>query len=400
MFGFLRAGLGQAFRGSPRYRLWLALLTILVLIGLPSLWYQFRHGLGVTGMSDEITWGLYIANFTFLAGLATAAVMIVIPTCFFHHEELYQVLLLAMGLAIATSVMCLLFVAVDIGQPLKSWHLIPFIGRLNWPHSLLAWDVIALNGYLILNLAVSGMILYRRFRGEQRSEGINLGLFLLITFWAIGLHTVTAFLFSVNPARPFWNTPLLAPRFIASAFTSGSAFMILAFRVVDHFTSLQAGDKAGRYLALVMTISLQLSLFMVGAELFHQFYVPTADNTSARYLYFGLGAHDEMVLPIRAALVMQVAAMIILMVEALRRNPLWQGAACILAIIGVWVEKGMGLVIPGQVPSPLGEVVSHPITFPETMVCLSIWAFGCLLFTLMARVAIAIEAGTLRQPSP
>ena len=126
--------------------------------------------------------------------------------------------LLGECLAVAAVVCAMLFVVVDLGSPERAWHLIPFLGRFNWPASMLAWDVLVLNGYLALNLVLPCYVLYCRYQGREPNQSLYFPLVVLAIFWAISIHTVTAFLFAANPARPFWHTSLLAPRFIASAF--------------------------------------------------------------------------------------------------------------------------------------------------------------------------------------
>jgi Ni/Fe-hydrogenase subunit HybB-like protein len=223
---------------------------------------------------------------------------------------------------------------------------------------------------------------------------------LLAIFWAISIHTVTAFLYSSNVDRHLWHTGLLAPRFIASAFAAGPAFIILAFKVIDAKTDFKVDPKAIRLLAIVTTIALQVNLFMLGAELFTEFYSPTTHAASAEYLFFGLHGYNALVPWIWTAVAMCIGAVIILMVHKLREHPVWLSAACLLTIVGIWIEKGMGLIIPGFIPTPLGEIFEYAPTLTESLVSLGIWSTGLLVFTILAKPAIPIETGRLSERKP
>ena len=393
---FIRECLKEAFRGGRLYWCWLLFLALVIAAGGFAYGRQYSEGLIVTGMSDQVSWGIYIANFTFLVGLAAAAVLLVVPAYIFHNPHARSVVLLGEGLAVAACATCIMFVFVDLGRPERLLHMLPFLGRLNWPQSMLAWDVVVLNGYLLLNFTIPMYVLYKRYSGEEPNRRVYFPGILIAIFWAISIHTVTAFLYSGNPSRPFWHTALLGPRFIASAFTAGPAFMILAFRVIAARTEFEVSDKVFNLLGLIMALALQISLFMVGVEIFQEFYAPTEHTISARYLFLGVEGHDPLVVYIRFALLAQLVALAILMVHRWRRNPKLLTLACLLAIVGIWIEKGIGLVIPGFVPTPLGEIFDYSVTWVETLISFASWAFGGLVFTVMAKMAIAIETGKLR----
>jgi molybdopterin-containing oxidoreductase family membrane subunit len=394
---FLLDGAGAALRGGRRWWTWVALLLALSALGAACYGIQLRDGLVVTGMSDQVSWGFYIANFAFLVGIAAAAVLLVVPAYIFHRQDAKRVVLIAEGMAVAAVVGAMLFVLVDLGRIDRAWHLIPFIGRFNFPTSLLAWDVVVLNGYLALNLGVPLYVLYRHWQGGEPDPRRYVPFVVLAMFWAISIHTVTAFLFSANAARPFWHTALLGPRFIASAFVSGPALIILVLQAIRRWTDYPVQQGVIRMLALIMTIALQISLFFVGAELFTDFYNETTHAASIRYLFFGLDGLGGLRAWIWAALVLNLVAVAILMVNPLRRRTATLNLACVLALVGIWIEKGMGLVVPGFIPTPLGEVFEYTPTAIELGVALGIWAFAALVFSVLARAAIAIELGRVRR---
>lgn len=394
---FLADGLRAVTRGPWYYWLWVGFLGLVMVTGLGFYLRQLDQGLVVTNLSNQVSWGFYIANFAFLVGVAAAAVMLVIPAYIFHREDVKDVVLLGDMLAIAAVVMAMLFVVVDLGRPDRVWHLIPGIGRFNFPMSLLAWDVLVLNGYLLLNVGISFYIVWNHYHGRTPRVRVYFPFVLIAIFWAISIHTVTAFLFTANHGRPFWDTPLLAPRFIASAFASGPALSIIALMVVRRLTPYPIHQSAIDTLALVMSVALQITLFFVLAELFRDFYNETHHAASARYLFFGLDGHGALRPWIWASLGMLTVAVAILMIHPLRRNPAMLLLACGLTAVGIWIEKGMGLVIPGFIPTPTGEILEYLPNAHEVIVSAGIWATGLLLFTLMAKAAIPIECGRHRQ---
>ncbi len=393
---FLSDAARVLLQGGRAWWTWIGVLCALVLLGAVNYGIQLRDGLVVTGLSDQVSWGFYIANFAFLVGIAAAAVLLVIPAYLFHRQDIKSVVLLGEGLAVAAVLSAMLFVMVDLGRPERFWHMLPLVGRFNFPTSLLAWDVVVLSGYLALNLSLPMYVHYQHYRGRQPDMRLYFPLVVVAIFWAVSIHTVTAFLFSANSARPFWNIALLAPRFIATAFVSGPALIILVLQAVRRFGGYPVGQGVIDTLALVMAVALQVSLFFVVAELFTDFYNEGTHAASMRYLYFGLDGLAGLVPFIWAALAMNLVAVVILSVNPLRRDMRWLNAACVLAFIGIWIEKGMGLVVPGFVPTPLGEVFEYTPTAVELGVAVGIWALGILVFTLLARASIAIEQGAVR----
>ena len=233
LFRFISDIVGEMFRGSKRYWTWLALLVALIGQGVYSYAHQLQTGLVVTGMSDQVSWGFYISNFAFFVGIAAAAVLLVIPAYIFHRKDIKQVVLFGEGLAVAAVMVAMTFALVDIGHPERAWHAVPFLGILNFPDSLLAWDIMVLGGYLLLNLAIPFYVLFAHYRDRQPKSKLFFGFVVITMFWAISIHTVTAFIFSGNPARSMWHTSLLAPRFIASAFANEAPSTI--FLAISNF---------------------------------------------------------------------------------------------------------------------------------------------------------------------
>jgi molybdopterin-containing oxidoreductase family membrane subunit len=384
-----------SFKGSWRFYAWMTVLSAVVLVGGNAWAHQLAGGMAITGMSDHVSWGMYIANFTFGVGLAAGAVMMVIPAYLYDDNEMHDVVLLGEMLAIAAIVVCELFIAVDLGRPDRFWHIMPGIGRFNWPISMLSWDVIVLTGYLLLNLHICGYLVYTKFLGKKPDRRWYRPFVYLSIGWALSIHTVTAFLYAGLGGRPFWNSALLAPRFIVTAFVAGPAFVIVLLQIVRSATSFRIGDGPIGTLTRVMRITVLLNLFMLGSELFTAFYTGGAHASAVEYLFFGHGGH-ALVPWIWTAIALNAASAGLLFVRRDKIVSGWLNAACVCAFSGVWIEKGMGLIIPGFVPSTLHEVVEYVPTLVEWKITAGIWACGLIVLTVAIKVSLPVLSGRLR----
>jgi Ni/Fe-hydrogenase subunit HybB-like protein len=384
---FLWHALLQATDGNWVFYVWMTVLTAVFLVGANAWAVQVRDGMQVTAMSDHVSWGLYIANFTFLVGLAAGGVMMVIPAYLYHDEEMHDLTLIGELLAIAALIMALMFVVCDLGRPDRFWHLLPGLGRFNFPVSMLTWDVIVLNGYLLINLHICGYLLYMRFLGRRPNPKWYVPFVFLSIVWAISIHTVTAFLYCGLGSRPFWNTALLAPRFLASAFVSGPAFIIIAIQILRRALGANFGNGPIRTLVNIMRITILINLLMLVSEVFVEFYTGGSHTAPAHYLYFGLHGHNALVPWIWSSVAMTVTAAVLLLCPSVLENRRMLNTACVLAFAGIWIEKGMGMVIPGFVPSTMHEMVEYLPSLVEWKVMAGIWALGLMIYTILLKIA-------------
>ena len=397
MLTFFRDVLREATTGGRAYHVWMATLTFLMCVGAWAYSVQLSQGLAVTGMHDSVSWGLYISNFAFLVGVAAAAVILVLPTYVFGDLDFKRAVLIGEAVAVAAVTMAIGFVVVDVGGPARLWHVMPFIGVLNWPASLLTWDIIVLNGYLVLNLLIPFYILYSHYQGRQPNHRVYFPFVILSILWAVSLHLVTAFLFAGLPARPFWHSALLGPRFLATAFTAGPALIIVVLAAIRRFTDMEVADATIQKLALVVTIAAQITLVMLASELFTEFYRDTHHSESAQYLYFGLDGKRALVPWIWTSIALNVLATAALSIHRIRETPKALYTCCAALFVAIEIEKGMGTIIPGFIPEPWGNIVEYTPTWVEWTVSLGILALGCFVFTVLAKAAIPIELGRLRK---
>ncbi len=389
-----------SLRGSRQYFVVMTALTAIMLVGANAWAHQVVHGMALTGLSDHVSWGLYIANFTFIVGLAAGAVMMVIPAYLYDDHAMHDVVLVGEILAIAAIAMCTLFIVVDMGRPDRFWHIIPGVGRFNWPVSMLTWDVLVLNGYLLLNLHICGYLFYQRFLGKRPRKRWYVPFVFLSIFWAISIHSVTAFLYSGLGGRTFWNSALLAPRFIASAFITGPAFVILLLQALRYFGNLHIGDGPLETLKRVLRVTVLVNLFMLMSEVFTSLYTGGHHAAAVEYLLFGAHGHHGLVPWIWTAIVLNVLSVVFLYSpERTATSHVLLNAACVCAFCGVWIEKGMGLIIPGFIPSTLHELVEYSPSLTEWKISTGIWAFGFLILFVGLKLAKPILSGEVSAAS-
>jgi molybdopterin-containing oxidoreductase family membrane subunit len=393
---FVKGSFSVVARGSRIYHVFLVVLFAVIANGVWAYRHQLVYGLITTGMRDPLSWGFYIGNFAFLVGVAAAAVVLVIPAYVYSWKPIKQVVLFGEIMAVAAIVMCMLFVTVDIGRPERVWHLMPVIGMPNFPSSLLVWDIFVLSFYFVLNYFIVSYLVYKGYTNQIYSQRLILPLVFLSIPVAIGIHTVTAFLFMGLKARPFWHTAILAPRFLASAFCSGPALMVIVFQIVRRAYGMPIPDAALRKIGELLAYAMAINLFFVGSEVFTEFYARTAHTVHADLQWFG--AHEVRSVAVYSwvALACNGTAFIVFLLPELRSRLPLLTLACCLAAAGVYVEKGLGLLLPGMSPDMRGEVYAYAPTWVEISVGAGIWAVGILLFTLMSRVAIAVDRGELR----
>jgi Ni/Fe-hydrogenase subunit HybB-like protein len=379
--------------GGSMYWTWIAVLLALIASGIAAYTAQITVGLGVTAMRDQVSWGFYIGNFTFLVGVAAAAVVLVIPAYVYDWEPIREIVIFGELLAVSAITMCLLFVTVDVGRPDRLWHMMPPFGHLNFPHSILAWDMVVLNLYFAVNFIVVTHILFRAFHGRHYSHKLVIPLVLLSIPMAVGIHTVTAFLYNGLAARPYWNSSILAPQFLASAFCSGPAILLFVLQLLRKVTTFKIRDEAIWKIAELMAYAMFVNRFLHGAEAFKEYYSSTEHLLYTRYWFQGIGAHRTLVPFAWTAVSLNVLALLLFVNPKTRMNWVTLNIGCFATYAGCYVEKGMGLIIPGLTPDTLGEIYEYYPTITEVRVAAGIFAVGFLVFTLMLKVAIPIVLG-------
>jgi molybdopterin-containing oxidoreductase family membrane subunit len=379
--------LEKALTGSNRYWGWIAVLLAFMAAGALSYVQQYNYGLGLTGMSRDVSWGVYIAQFTFLVGVAASGVMVVLPYYLHNYKTFAKITILGEFLAVAAVSMCLLFILADLGQPLRALNVLLH----PTPNSILFWDMIVLNVYLFLNIFVGWVILTAEKKEVAPPKWIKPFIYISIP-WAVSIHTVTAFLYAGLPGRHFWLTAILAPRFLASAFAGGPALLILLCLIIKRVTRFDAGQEAIQKLVTIVAYAALINVFFVLLEFFTAYYsnIPGHMHT-LDYLFFGLHGQGQLVPWMRVSTIFGIIAIIMLLVPATRKREDTLAIACILLFISLWIDKGIGLVIGGFVPNPLEEITAYHPSFQEIMITLGVWATGFFILTVLYKIALAVK---------
>jgi Ni/Fe-hydrogenase subunit HybB-like protein len=379
--------LETALKGSKKY--WLLLLVLVVLhgIGASAFIYQLKKGLTITGMSRDVSWGIYIAQFTFLVGVAASAVMVVLPYYLHNVKEFGKITILGEFLAVAAVSMCLMFILVDLGKPMRMLNVILH----PTPNSVLFWDMIVLNGYLFLNIVIGWVVLSAERKEVPPPKWVKPFIYVSIP-WAVSIHTVTAFLYAGLPGRHFWLTAIMAARFLASAFAAGPALLILLCLIVRKVSKFDPGKEAIQKVAKIVVYAMIISIFFVVLELFTAFYSQIPGHMQGFvYDFVGLHGKSNLVPWTWAFAIMAVVATLMLLVPAIRHNEKTLAVACVLVFISLWIEKGVTLVITGFIPNPFESITQYVPTLPEMAITLGVWATGFLVLTILYKVAVSVK---------
>lgn len=383
-------------KGGAKFYAWMGFLALLSAGALYGFYLQNTEGLIVTGMTSQIHDGLYFANLVFLVGVAAGAVTIVFPAYIYHHKAMHEVTVLGEMLAIAAVIMVMLFVFAHMGRPDRLWHMLPFIGIFNMPGSMLAWDVLALSGYLLLNFVCGFYYLHAKYSGSPVNNKWFMPVVYISIVWALSIHTVTAFLIATMPARPMWYHSMMPIRFITTAFAAGPCLIILAFMIIRKNTKMWIQDSAINLLSTIITWCLGLALFLTMSEIVVELYARTEHANGLYYLMFGLHGLTSLVPWFWSSLVFMIIAFVMFLIPSVRTNYKLLPIACVLAFVGIWIEKGMGLIVPGFVPTPIGEVTEYYPTLIEVIMTLGNWAIGFFILTILLKGAIGILVGDVK----
>jgi molybdopterin-containing oxidoreductase family membrane subunit len=376
-----------AVKGSKGYWTWIVALLAVVGAGVTVFLWQLKMGLMITGMSRDVSWGFYIANFTYMVGVAAGGVMVVLPYYLHNYKAYGRITIMGEFLAIASIVVCELLVFVDMGQPMR----LPNVFLYPTFHSILLYDIIVLNVYLLLNIVVGWNVLEAERNGVHYQKWLKPFIYLSIP-WAVSIHTVTAYLYCGQPGRGFWLTAILAPRFLASAFAAGPSLLILLCLFVRKVTKFDPGKEQIQSLAKTVAYAICINVFFFLCEVFVAFYSNIPEHMDhILYLFAGLHGKGNLVIWMWSSMALMLIGIILTVVPATRKNETTLAAACVVIIAGTWIDKGLGMISGGFVPNPLHEVNEYVPTIPEIGITLSIYALGALVLTLLYKIVVGIK---------
>ncbi len=382
--------LEKAFEGGKSYWIWILFLCALIAIGFYNYLQQFSVGLGLTGMHRDVSWGLYIGQFTFLVGVAASAVMLVIPYYLHDFKKFGKIVILGEFLAISAVLMCMLFIMADMGQPMRFMNIMLH----PTPNSVMFWDFLVLAGYLVINALVGWVTLGADKKGTPPPKWIKFFIYLSIP-WAVSIHTVTAFLYAGLPARHFWLSAIMAARFLASAFAGGPALLIILSLIVRKVSKFDPGKEPIQAVGRIVGYAMFANVFFLALEFFTAFYSGIPGHASGfKYLYVGLEGHSELVPLMWTSSIFAAVSLLMLIFPGIRKREGLLALACIMLFISLWIDKGFGLIIGGFVPNPFEEVHTYWPTALESIVTVGVWAIGFLVLSMLYKIAISVREQT------
>jgi Ni/Fe-hydrogenase subunit HybB-like protein len=369
------------------YWSWLIFLLALMGVGFGCYLYQWFEGLRITGMSRDVSWGFYIGQLTYFVGIAASGVMVVLPYYLHDYKAFGRITILGEFLAVASIVMCGLFVMVDLGYLPRMLNIMIYPN----PTSILFWDMIVLNVYMLLNLVIGWNVLSAERKGVAYQKWVKVLIYISIP-WAFSIHTVTAFLYAGLPGRHYWLTAIMAARFLSSAFCSGPALLILLALIIKRFTRFDAGKEQIRTLGGIVAYAMIINVFFFLLEIFTGFYSRLPGHMhSVEYLFVGLDGYGRLVPWMWTATFFALVALVLLIVPATRRRLGILAVACVAVIISTWIDKGLALVIGGFVPNPFNRVFEYWPTVPEVFISVGVWATGFFILTVLYKIVLCVK---------
>jgi Ni/Fe-hydrogenase subunit HybB-like protein len=376
-----------AIKGTKRYYGWMTFLLAVIGAGFLIYLWQLNVGLRITGMSRDASWGFYIANFTFLVGVAAGGVMVVLPYYLHDYKAFGKVTILGEFLAIASVIMCMTFIIVDLGQPMRIFNVFLY----PTPNSVLFWDTVVLSGYLLLNIVIGWNVLEAERNNVHYQQWLKPLIYISIP-WAISIHTVTAYLYCGLPGRGFWLTAILAPRFLSSAFASGPALLVLLCLIIRRVSNFDPGREQIQSLAKIVAYAICVNVFFFLCEVFVVFYSQIPEHMDHfKYLFVGLHGKGAYVPWMWASLILMVIGIILTVNPITRKNEGVLAVACVVIFFGTWIDKGLGMISGGFTPNPLHHINEYIPTLPEITIALGVWAMGFFILTVLFKIAVGVK---------
>ena len=383
----------KVLKGPVSFYMWLAFLG--GVIGLGALVYilQLFKGLQITDLSRDVSWGFYIAQFTYLVGVAASAVMLVLPTYFHHYKKFKKLIILGEFMAIGSVIMCMLFIVVDMGQPQRVLNVILH----PTPNSVMFWDMMVLSGYLVLNVLIGWVTLEAERHQVDPPKWIKFFIYLSV-FWAFSIHTVTAFLYAGVPGKHYWLTAIMAARFLSSAFCAGPAILLLLSFVLKRVAGFDPGKEAVQTLTKIIAYAMGINVFFFLLEVFTAFYSQVPGHMHPLVALFA--GHDGHSLWINSwmwtAAVLAIVSLLLIAIPSTRDNEKLLPFTLVILVLATWIDKGLGLLIGGFTPNSFDQITVYAPSIAELLIGCGIYAVGALVVSVLWKIALDVkrEAGT------
>ena len=377
---------------STKTKVVAGVLAVLVVAGVGTWVYQLANGLGVTGMNNSNSWGLYITMFMFFVGLSAGGLIVASSASVFHIERFKKVALPA----VVTSTVCIclagMFVLIDLGGIQRVWRM------LTGPNfaSPLLWDVCVITLYLVINIVY--LVLMRK-HGASSVQVARVSRVALPV--AILVHSVTAWIFGLQIAKEGWYSAIMAPIFVASAMDSGLALLLVVLAGLARAKVFEAGRDLIASLAGLLAACIAVDAFFIGCEVLTMAYPGAAGAetlaimaTGATAPFFWFEVIGGLVVPFcilvfaknrqRTGLVVAASALVVVGVLCKRvwllftsfATPNIQGAPGITLGTSAAQAGGMNMWTLGGTYLP---------TVPEIVITIGVISLGVLAVMIMCK---------------
>ncbi|MCI5188876.1 MAG: hypothetical protein D3905_03545 [Candidatus Electrothrix sp. AS4_5] len=386
-----------AVKGGKVYYSWLLFLSFFVLVGLVTTYIQMTTGLIVTGATDQIIWELFVSNFIHCPSIASAAVLVVTPAYIYKRKDMKQLAVIGEAIAMVFVIIGFNFIFFHMGRPDRFWHTIPGIGIFNFPSSVLTYDIIVLNVYLVLNAVAVFYYLYKHYVDQPLNTKFYTPLIWFAVAWGPFIHIITAFILSSNAQMAVWHSALMPFSFLAMAAAAGPALVIVIFLVIRKFTKLEIADSVIDFFSQVIIWGVGLLILMFAVEFFTELYPATHHAAPLEYAIKGHNGMKPYTPWFWGVMTVFVVQFLLLCNSKIRKSynfllPL----ICISVFLSVLIEKPSVLIFPAFSPTPLGEYAVYHPTLIEICNVLFIWASGFMLLTMILKGVVGVLVGDVR----
>jgi molybdopterin-containing oxidoreductase family membrane subunit len=411
-FDKITSDLTHHIRINKGFLIWMGFLTVSLLVCLYAYSIQLRTGLGVAGIRDYVTWGMYLANFVFFVAASLIGMLISAVLGLIGMKWLTPITRIAETIAVAFAAVAGLVIVSDMGRPERLAYVFLY-GR---PQSPILWDVTVITTYFVLSLLLLFLpliadmaIIHRKVNtlpawlkpvykvlslnftdspGQNKiiNRAIRILLILLIPA-ALSIHTVTSWLFAVT-SRAGWDSTVFGPYFVSGAFVAGSAAVIIAmfffrknYKLQEYLTDLHFNNM-GKVLA---TVSLVYLYFNLNEFLVPGYKLKRADAVHLHDLLVGKDALLFWVVQIGGLVVP-----ILLMLFRRFRKPLPVMLISVAVLIAAWFKRYL-IVIPTQENPflPIQHVpqnfVHYSPTLIETLISVAPFILVLIIITLISK---------------
>jgi len=398
---------------SKGHKLWMSFLTVCLLVCLYFYYTQLRDGLGVTGMHDYVSWGIYISNFVFFIATSLVGMLITSVLGLAGVKWITPITRIAEIIAVAFAVVAGLVIISDMGRPDRLLNIL-FHGRIQSP---IVWDVVVVTTYVVISVLLLYIPLIPDIDICTKKEGLlskiqrkiyktlSLGwantpeqfeiirkytriLAILIIPIALAIHTVTSWLFAMT-LRTGWDSPIFGPYFVSGAFVTGCATVIIvmyyfrkAYKLENYLTELHFQNMS----KLLVLVSLVYLYFNINEIIVPAYKLKEAD---AGHLISMLYGHDSLLF-----WMVQIGGLIlpfILLSLKPMRKPLPSAIISIFIVVGAWFKRYL-IVVPTQLHPYLPvqnvpESYNHYMpTIPEIAITMASIIMVIMIITLLAKL--------------